>query len=263
MAAGDDATNAGYTVYPDSVLANRIAELIAYVQDDLANKTGDKGTPIPLAKGGTGATDAEAARAALGLIIATSITGSEGKVPTYGAGGTLAADTPTANIHVANKGYVDAAVGGSSGKVSKTGDTMTGDLTITGSGNHLYVPSSVAATSGYTVAYINVDGRLSRGASSERYKHDIRDAEDLGDTFAAPLREFKMNDGDGSYRVGYIAEELEQAGLDRYVVYADHGDGPVPDSIDFIAFLSAQIAQLRQYNIALHDRITQLEAGNE
>lgn len=245
MAAGDAASAAGYTVYPDSVLANRIAELIAYALDDLAAKTGDKGAPIPLTLGGTGANSAEAARTALGLVIATSLTGSAGKIPTYSGDGTLAAATPTATNHVTPKSYVDAAVAGIdvSNKVSKSGDTMTGDLKL---------PNADPATSGYVVCYLNSDGRVSRGASSERYKKFISaiDPLGLGDVWPV-MQRFQMRSGDGVWKYGYIAEHLaESEDLQPFVVYDAEGR---PDSIDFIALLMVQNAQL-------HERVKALEA---
>lgn len=135
------------------------------------------------------------------------------------------------------------------------GTTYGANTRLTG---HLYVPASSAATAGWTVAYINTDGRLSRGSSSERYKTDITDAGDLGDLFAAPLREYRMRqDGteppthevDAHPCIGYIAEELIGTDLERFVVYLN---GQV-ESIDFIAMLMAQ-------NVELARRITALEA---
>jgi hypothetical protein len=128
------------------------------------------------------------------------------------------------------------------GKVSKAGDTMSGPL---------YLPTATAATSGYAVAYLNADGRVSRGASSERYKDDITaiDPASLGNIFPA-LHRFRMAGGDGSWRYGWIAERLaENPDTQPFVVYNNDGQ---PDSIDFIALLIAQNARLEQ-------RISELE----
>lgn len=201
------------------------------------------------------------------VVPATSTTSADadGKVAEYAGGGRLAVATPTSSGQAANKGYVDS-VADASGKVSKSGDTMTG---------HLYLPNAVAATSGYVIAYWNGDGRVSKGASSERYKDDIAPIEpaSLGDIFPQ-LHEFVMKDDpDRTTRVGYIAERLhESEDLRRFVVYQtepildepgsftgqrrltlDENDQPIPDSIDFIALLLAQVA-------ALNDRVIELEA---
>lgn len=203
------------------------------------------------------------------VVPATSTTSADadGKVAEYAGGGRLAVATPSSSGQAANKSYVDGAVAGVdlSSKVSKSGDTMTG---------HLYLPNAVAATSGYVIGYINGDGRVSKGASSERYKDDITpvDPTTLGDIFPQ-LHEFVMKeDPDRTWRLGYIAEHLHKSeDLRRFVVYQtepildepgsftgqrrlklDDNDQPIPDSIDFIALLLAQVA-------ALHNRVIELE----
>lgn len=132
-------------------------------------------------------------------------------------------------------------------------------------GGHVYVANSIPATVSYTNAFINGDGRLSRGASSIRYK-DLLDDPDpaaLGDIWPT-WREFTMKGGDGTAILGYIAEELaETPDQARFVVYATAPDGDgnivttdVPESIDFIQLLLAQCAQLNA-------RVAELEARDE
>lgn len=208
-------------------------------------------------------------------------TPAAGKVPRWDGNGVLAsAVAPTFGNQVANKAYVDQRIAAIpqpdlSSRVAKAGDTMTG---------HLYLPNAVAADAGYTIAYINHDGRVSRGASSERYKEEIApiDPAELGDIFPQ-LHTFVMKDDAGRMqRVGYIAERLnEHPATERFVVYAREPifedvldeDGNVVDyriagsrrardgegnficeSIDFIALLLAQVAQL-------HERVQTLEGG--
>lgn len=216
--------------------------------------------------------------------------------------GHSAVPTPTNSAHIANRGYVDSALGtiDLSSRVAKAGDTMWG---------HLYLPNAVAADAGYTVAYINGDGRVARGASGEQFKDDITaiDPASLGDLFPQ-LYEFIMRDDPGRMqRIGWIAQRLEESDdLRRFVVYAreavyedvtepiledvledvtddegtvidqevtgqrvvgekvvdrrvighhltrDEDGNPIPESIDFIALLIAQNAQL-------HDRLRKLE----
>lgn len=131
-------------------------------------------------------------------------------------------------------------------RLLKSGDTMSGPL---------FLPSSYPATSGYTVAYIDFDGRVSRGASSAEFKHDIAplDPASLGDIFP-PLKTFVMNDDPTeTERVGYIAQDLAgHPDLDRFVVYLE-GE---PYSIDFISLLMAEVAQLRQEVKELRDGST-------
>lgn len=176
---------------------------------------------------------------------------------------------PVGVADIANKGYVDAAVSGIpapdlGSRVAKSGDTMTGDL---------FLPGSSAAAFSFTVAYINGDGRVSRGASSERYKKFIADIipSTIGNLFPT-LKRWQMRQGDGVWRYGYTAEQLAADPVtEPFVIYkrdverdengnvtgaphlARDAEGrPIPESIDFIGLLLAQVAQL-------NERITQLE----
>lgn len=137
---------------------------------------------------------------------------------------------------------------------------LRGNATVNG---HVFVPNSSAAVSGYTVAYINTDGRLSRGASSERYKKYLSEIDpvELGDIWPS-LTRYQMRQGDGSWKYGYIAERLaEHPDQQPFVVYAEHEGTLVPESIDFIALLMAQNAQLHQQLDLLAQRLDQIEAA--
>lgn len=128
-------------------------------------------------------------------------------------------------------------------------------------GNTFMLPNASAATSGYTVAYINGDGRVSRGASSERYKKFIStiDPASLGDLWPDLVR-YQMRNGDGTWKYGYIAERLDESDdLRPFVVYNTDDQ---PDSIDFIALLMAQNAQLHQAVELLAQRLDNLEADH-
>jgi len=153
------------------------------------------------------------------------------------------------------------------GGVFGTGDSVSvgADLGVDEDvfvGGHVFVPNSTAAVSGYTVAYINgPDGRLSRGASTLRYKNPLPDPDPaaVGNLFPI-FREFTMKDGDGKPLFGYFAEDLAaDPDLRRFVVYAYAPDDEgrmvptdLPESIDFIQLLLAQCAQLNA-------RVKQLE----
>lgn len=239
MAIGDAALAAGMDlVNGASTQANTIDDEINKTRDYIAQKTS---AVLPIAKGGTGSTNASAARSALGIpAIAPGNSSAPNAIPTYNASNQLTTADPTLGGHAASKGYVDARPAPTSGT----------DLTLSG---HLYVPNSSVATSGWTTAYINVDGRLSRGASSERYKKFISavSPEDEGDLFPQ-LHRFQMRGGDGSWQLGYIAERLdENDDQQRFVIHNAEG---APESIDFIQLLLAQVAQLNA-------RLTALEAA--
>jgi hypothetical protein len=168
--------------------------------------------------------------------------------------------TPTGADNATPKSYVDAAVDGvidwaEADLVHVSGDTMTGQL---------YLPNSVAATDGYTICYINSNGRVSRGASSERFKKYISDVDpaSLGDLFQ-PLKRWQMKQGDGVWHYGNTAEQLAaHPDTEPFVVYENVSDpeARVPLSIDFISMHAAMLAQLHAEVAALRARVEQLEA---
>lgn len=261
MANGDAAQAEGITLVPSSSPSaggpgkvrmgydqmNRILDIIvAWGLKPL--------TALSIARGGTGATTAAAARTGLDVPGWTDVappgTATASGIARFSALGRLQSVAPASGSDVATKGWVEGLGVPTSGT----------NLTLSG---HLYVPNSVAATSGYTVAYINVDGRLSRGASSERYKKFISDADpiSLGDIFP-DFKRFQMKQGDGSWKWGYIAERLaENPDTQPFVIYASAPDSEgntvattTPESIDFVMLLMAQVAQLNA-------RVLELEAG--
>lgn len=253
---GTDATAGGMSVVLGTALRNTVHTLITATRDYIANGPAywKSGVTVPLSKGGHGATTAAAARTNLGIELGTADAATANKVPVYNASGQLTTVDPTLGGHAASKQYVDALT---AGKVSAGADVTFGQI---------YTPSSYAAVSGYTIAYINSDGRISKGASSERYKKYIRqvDPSELGDIFP-DLHRFQMRSldgtGDGRWILGWIAERLaESADLERFVVYDHEGR---PDSIDFIQLLAAQTAQLHQIVTAQGALIERLigEAG--
>jgi len=204
MANGDDATAEGMDLVSGSASRSLGYDEINKTRDYIAqffNTVKTWATNLFLLK-----TDAAAAGVA-----------TASKLVRYSPTTRITTSYPSADADAANKLYVDNAVAGvdTSNKVSKSGDTMTGDLTISGSGHHLFVPASTAATSGYTNAYINGDGRLSRGASSRRYKKNIRDA--AADLFAGILQlrpvtfQWKnLIEKSDHTEVGLIAEEVAE-----------------------------------------------------
>lgn len=148
--------------------------------------------------------------------------------------------------------------------------SIPGNITTTA--GHVYVPASTLASFGsWTVAYIDGDGRLTRGASSARFKVDIDRSPRTDDYFAAPLAEFAMKGGNGWRVLGYIAEDLVGTSMERFVVYErdpkddnrlirDEQGTPTPLSIDFIPMLIAQTAQLKSELDDTNARLASIEA---
>lgn len=256
MAIGDAALAAGMELVAGSAMANTIDTAVNQTRDYIAERTA---AVTPVDKGGTGANTAAGARANLGVqtavddTAAATASATEGKLVRYGTGGRINVGAPNTGSNAATKDYVDGRVASVAAGVPADGGTFTGQV---------YFPNATAATSGYVVAYLNEDGRLSRGASSERYKTDIVpiDPDELGDVWPQ-LVSYRMIDGDGTAHIGYIAERLdEHPDQQPFVVYGALPDEHIPESIDFIALLMAQNAQLHQHLDLLAQRLDALEA---
>lgn len=146
----------------------------------------------------------------------------------------------------------NANVGGSPGFVSNRNVAIDG---------HLFLPNAAPAVSAYTIAYVDGTGRLSKGASSERYKDEITavDPLELGDLFTGLYR-YKMIDGDGSWRFGDIAERLAENPATASFVVTDLSGRP--ESVDFIGILTARVGWLHAQNSALAARVEALEAAS-
>lgn len=160
---------------------------------------------------------------------------------------------PSAHTHddrYYDKPFMDGVIGA---LVPKSGAVITGDI---------FLPNSGPANFTYTNAFINGDGRVSRGASSERYKENIgpADLEALSGVFDVPLDEFEMIGGDGTRMLGRIAEKLAaNPATARFVIWLpDPVTGePRIESYDMLALLFAQAAVLDARLKVVEDRHAQ------
>jgi len=224
---------------------------------DEINKTRDyilafgvPATGLPVNKGGTGATTAAQARTNLGITWA-NLSGKPSSFP------------PSAHTHDSlSTGPV--SFGWNSGlnrwntneSIAAAAAVFGGDVNV---GGHIYVPNSTPASAGYTVAYINNDGRLCRGASARRFKKNIRAARPLVNAFGIPLSEFELRGGDGTRILGYIADDMaEIPDLARFVIHDAKGR---VEGIDHIQLLLAQTVQLHAEVQQLRDRVAELEGA--
>lgn len=181
-------------------------------------------------------------------------------IPVYNAARQLTTADPTASGHAASKGYVDAHAGqlqdgGTFLQANGKNLGTTGDLYASGT---VIVYGATPAVSGWTQAYIDGNGKLAKGASSARYKKFMSaiDPATLGDVWPQ-LTRYQMRQGDGTWKYGYIAEDLDGNDDQRaFVVYNNQGE---PDSIDFNMLLMVQNAQLHQAVELLTQRIERLE----
>lgn len=254
---GTAAAAAGYSVLDGGEQWKTGWRAINKTRDMLAALKTSIAAVWPVAKGGTGATTASGARTNLGLdatvaaVAAATPAGTGDTLVKRTSDGRINVGTPTGSDNAAPKSYVDA-------QSLKSGGLITGNLQVNG---EIRSPNATPATSGYTIAYIDgPDGRICRGASSERYKANIApvDPLDLGDVFGQLYTFTMRKDGDNKPRLGDIAERLaESPALEQFVVYDADG---LPDSIDFVAMLRAQTASLNARLAAAEAIIKQLQA---
>jgi hypothetical protein len=124
------------------------------------------------------------------------------------------------------------------------------DSTAVGSGSTTTATNQIMlGNSGQTVV---VPGTFSN-PSARRLKRNITPAPAIRDLFPA-LVEYEKIDAPGPRHLGYIADDLEGTGAERFVVLDDDG---APAGINYLGLLIAQVAQL-------NERIATLEkeAGN-
>ena len=184
-----------------------------------------------------------------------SITISGSGILNVSAGGLNSAGTINAATTITAGGSISAggALSGASlnvgagpitaGAFSASGSgSISGNLNMTG---QVFIPNGFAAVSGYTIAYINVDGRLCVGASAARFKQDFQPvhadpliagiyaanllhfrliaAVETIDRKMGPLAEGELR-GTASVEIGLLADQLETIGLGEFVYRDSAGD---------------------------------------
>lgn len=117
-------------------------------------------------------------------------------------------------------------------------------------------------TSSAANAYLATNGLLQRSTSSRRYKRDIDDLEvNVDDVLKLRPRTWRdraevEEDPDVERRyVGFIAEELDEAGLMQWVLYDDQGR---PDAIAYDRLVAAVVPVIQDQQQRLDDQAQQI-----
>jgi hypothetical protein len=145
-----------------------------------------------------------------------------------------------------------------------SGNLLIGRTTNpSGLSNGLYVLGTYSNTtpSGANV-FINTDGSFFRSTSSLRYKDNVQDATH-GLAEVLKLRSVTYNGKNArdaqTIFGGFIAEEIDAAGLNEFVVYDEDGN---PDALQYgnmVALMAKAIQEQQAFITSLTARITALE----
>jgi hypothetical protein len=153
---------------------------------------------------------------------------------------------------------------GFSGAISVTGAvTATGDINGNNFNGSALVCDGIpttTSTANNAVWFLNTGPNytLRRFTSSQRYKTNIEDADEVVLEAAKKIkpRHFTstLEDENGETRLGFIAEEIEAAGLTHAVGYNEQGQVETIDTTALIAALYAHVNDLEERLAALESR---------
>lgn len=216
MATGDDAAAAGMDLVASTGKVRDGWTEHNKTRDYVAQRTA---AVQPIAKGGTGANTASAARSALGITPAAIGAAADG----IGTG--LSFSSPGFN----RLSYAAPGVSGGteiamlyqvSGKVDRSGDTITGPL------RNPYARAN--GVSSWAALGVDPSGLLGFQLSARKFKKNIKNwSPDKQAILAMRLVEFQYKvayDQSGDVDHGLIADELHELGLNWLVAYDENGD---------------------------------------
>lgn len=237
MATGDAATAAGMSIMTGNEPANTLDTEINLTRDYIAQRTA---TVTPIAKGGTGATTAAAARAALGA---------------------------AASVHTHTKSQVTDLQTDLNYLASSKASVA--DVQFVQDGNMSSNVYNRTLGGQYRVLYVNSAGLIGWVSSSRRQKKNIKPASVdpaavLGLQLVTFLYKAMPDDlGRGELQHGLIAEDVDALGLTWLVDYGAEGQ---PEGIRYDRLALALLPVIQQQAARLADleaRLTALETRDD
>lgn len=262
LASGNDATSAGFYTSTGTEPAADLDAWVNYALDLIAKRTN---TVTPIAKGGTGATTAAAARAALAVVETAGGTvrirwdsGTLNFVPAINGSET----SPLLRHDQAAAAYATkSSVSGMQGQIADLG----GQIGSVRAGQHSSDIYNRVLGGSYRVLYTDASGLIGWVSSSRRHKKNIRPAEvDPQAVLAMELVTFLYKadidtDREGITQWGLIAEQLDDLGLTWLV---DYGDGDQPEGVRYDRLALALLPALQHVAARVDDleqRLARLE----
>ncbi len=177
-------------------------------------------------------------------------------------------------------GYVDVGTGrmtqnGSTGQIeTNAGFRSNGPVSVTATGSLFYDARTSTGTT-YPL-YVNISNNLVyRLSSSIRYKTEIENSEiNFDKLLSLQVKTFKNKDDVAEYgsenaeiTYGYIAEELDSAGLTEFVIYTTDEEGNlIPESVNYmsISLANHELNKIQSQKIKdLEDLVSTLVARIE
>lgn len=194
------------------------------------------------------------------------VVGTTGVRVKYGAGSGLLISQASSGGSVAINNQANDALLFNTNNIERARIDTSGNLLVGRTNNPSGLSSSLYVTGAYSNTtpsganvFVNTDGSFFRSTSSLKYKTDVQDySRGLEDV--AKLRPvfYKAKSGISTEQrfAGFIAEEIEEAGLTEFVQYAEDGS---PDALSYGNMVSLCIKAIQELKAEVDQLRAQLE----